>query len=143
MAKPEAIEPRGLEDYLEQLTKAVFKSGLSLAVIEKKWDGFRRAFDGFDVEKVAGYGEEKIEELSNDAGIVRQRAKIEATVENARVMLELAAEHGSFGRYLKAAGGFEETREDLKKRFARVGDATAHWFLSTVGEDVPEYGRND
>lgn len=141
MAKPEAIQPSSLDGYLEVLTKAVFKSGLSLAVVENKWDGFRRAFDEFDVEKVAGYDEDKIEELSQNPEIVRQRAKIEATVENAQVMLDLAEEHGSFEQYLQNTGDFEEMRTDLKKKFARVGDATAHWFLSAVGANVPEYEK--
>lgn len=128
------VEPRDLGDYLEMLTLAIFKSGLSLSTVEAKWDGFERAFDGFDPKRVAAFGPEKVEELSRDESIVRARAKIQATVDNARIMVELDREHGGFGAYLESLGGPEARRADLKKRFAFVGDATASFFLSSVGK---------
>lgn len=143
MADKRAQEKPGtVDEYLELLTKAVFKSGLSLATVEKKWDGFREAFDGFEAKKIAGYGEEKIDELSRDERIVRARKKIEATVENANVMLELDEEHGGFGEYLRSLGDFEEQREDLKRRFRYVGDSSAHWFLWKAGQPVPDYRKS-
>src|SRR5688500_7699229 len=74
-------EDRGL---YEKLTLEAFQSGLSWLTILRKRENFRAAFDGFDFEKVARYGPGDVERLMNDAGIVRNRAKIEAAVVNAR-----------------------------------------------------------
>lgn len=138
---PPVLNARDLSDYLAVLTKAVFKSGLSLATVEAKWEGFLEAFERFDPERVASFTPEKIDELAQDRRIVRARSKIEGTVENARTMLELEKEHGDFRSYLQALGGFEGQVADLKKRFAFVGDASAHWFLASVGEPVPPYAE--
>lgn len=141
MAKPEVISPEGLSDYLEVLTKAVFKSGLNLEVVQQKWPAFREAFDDFDVEKVATYGEDEIEALVSNDEIIRYRRKIEATVENANVMLEISEEHGSMEEYLDSFDDFQQQQKAVKKRFKNVGDSTAHWFLASVGQPVPEYER--
>lgn len=73
----------------ERLSLEGFQSGLSWATILRKRPAFRRAFDGFDPAIVAGYGESDIERLLGDAGIIRNRAKITATIANARATIEL------------------------------------------------------
>ena len=77
-----------------------FQAGLSWLTILKKREAFRRAFDGFDPALVAAYGPEKVEALMADPGIIRNRRKIEAAVQNARVFLAIQEEFGSFDRYL-------------------------------------------
>jgi DNA-3-methyladenine glycosylase I len=77
-----------------------FQSGLSWQVILRKRDNFRRAFDGFEPARIAAYGPTEIERLLADAGIVRNRAKIEATIANARAYLALQHELGSFSDFL-------------------------------------------
>ena len=74
----------------EKLTLEGFQSGLSWLTILKKRDNFRRAFNGFEPRRVARYGEREVARLMADAGIVRNRLKIEATIDNARAYLELA-----------------------------------------------------
>ncbi len=76
-----------------------FQAGLSWEIILNKRDNFRAAFDGFDAEKIADYGPEKIEELKQNAGIVRNRLKIEATVNNAKQFLKTVDEFGDFCHY--------------------------------------------
>jgi DNA-3-methyladenine glycosylase I len=73
----------------ERLALEAFQSGLSWLVILRKREGFRAAFAGFDLESVASFGERDVTRLLGDAGIVRNRAKIEATIANARAALEL------------------------------------------------------
>jgi DNA-3-methyladenine glycosylase I len=73
----------------ERMTLEAFQSGLAWITILRKREGFRRAFDGFDPETVAAYGEADVERLLGDASIVRNRAKIEATIANARALLAL------------------------------------------------------
>ena len=79
----------GEGELFERLTLEAFQSGLSWLTILRKRENFRRAFDGFDVERVAGYGEPEVARLLGDAGIIRNRRKIEATITNARAAREL------------------------------------------------------
>ena len=80
---------RGAVALFERVSLEAFQSGLSWLVILRKRDNFRRAFDGFDINAVAGYDDADIERLMADTGIVRNRAKIEATIANARAVAEL------------------------------------------------------
>src|SRR5205823_7217975 len=84
----------------EMLVLEGAQAGLSWTTILNKRENYRRAFDGFDVDKVARYGEADINRLLADAGIVRNRAKIEATISNARAMLAVRDEFGSFDAYV-------------------------------------------
>ncbi|MCH7478588.1 MAG: DNA-3-methyladenine glycosylase I [SAR324 cluster bacterium] len=76
------------------------QAGLSWITILKRREGYRRAFDGFDPEKIARYDERKKAELLQDVGIIRNRQKIEATVTNARLVLELQGKRRSFAEFL-------------------------------------------
>jgi len=76
------------------------QAGLSWLTILKKRENFRLAYDNFDVSKVAGYGQQKVEELMSDSGIIRNRQKIEASINNAKCFLEVAEEFGSFNKYI-------------------------------------------
>jgi 3-methyladenine DNA glycosylase Tag len=134
---PTKIKPKALGDYLEVMTKAVFQSGLNWKVIEAKWDGFREAFEGFDANKVAAFTPEDVDRLAQDTRIVRNRRKIQATVDNAVEMVALDREHGGFKNYLRSHGSFDETVADLKRHFSFLGDTGSYYFLHVVGEKVP------
>lgn len=84
----------------EKLILDGFQAGLSWITILRKRDNFRRAFDGFEPEVIARYGEAKRRALMRDAGIVRNRQKIEATVTNARAWLEIMERDGSFADFM-------------------------------------------
>jgi DNA-3-methyladenine glycosylase I len=84
----------------ERLALESFQAGLSWATILRKREAFRRAFAGFVPRTVAAFGQADRERLLADAGIVRNRAKIDTTINNARLFLDVAAEHGSFAGYL-------------------------------------------
>jgi hypothetical protein len=139
MEAPKRIRPKSLANYLEVMTKAVFQSGISWQVVEAKWDGFQRALAGFDPEAVAALTPRDVDRLMKDASIIRNRRKLEATIDNAVEMLALEEEHGSFKRYLRSHGVFEETVADLKSRFRFLGDLGAYYFLYVVGEKVPPH----
>jgi DNA-3-methyladenine glycosylase I len=79
----------GDRELFERLSLEAFQSGLSWLTILRKRDAFRSAFDGFDLERVAGFDQGRVEVLLGDSGIVRNRAKIEATIANARAALEV------------------------------------------------------
>jgi len=139
MEAPQQITPKGLPDYLEVVTRAIFQAGMSWRVIAAKWDGFREAFQGFDPEKVAAFTPDDIERLAADPRIVRNRRKIEATVLNAQALLELDREPGGFKGYLQSHGGFDATVADLRRHFKFLGDTGAYYFLYVVGEPVPPH----
>jgi len=128
------------------------QAGLSWSTILNKRENYRRAFDGFDVERIAKYDKRKIRQLLADPGIVRNRLKIAATVENAKAVLRVRAEFGSFDRYLWRFVGDKPrvnqwTRQvpartaesdalskDLKKRgFEFVGSTICYAFMQAVG----------
>ena len=138
----------------EMLTLEGAQAGLSWTTILNKRENYRRAFDGFDVDKVARYREADINRLLADAGIVRNRAKIEATIGNARAMLGVCDEFGSFDAFIwRFVGGTprrnafrslpdlpastpesDAVSKDLKKRgFGFVGSTICYAFMQAVG----------
>jgi len=141
VAIPERIVPAKLGDYLEILTKAVFQAGLSWALIESKWDDFKRAFHDFDPRRVAGLSDAEIAWLAEESSLVRSRKKIEGTVANAKTMLALDREFGGFAKYLRSFKNYDALRTDIRKRFKYVGDLSVYYFLFRVGEAVPPYAR--
>ena len=136
---PRHTRPPDLSGYLEAITRAVFQGGISWRVVEAKWDGIRDAFAGFDPRVVAELDAADIDALMADPRVIRNRAKIEGTVDNAQTLLELDREHDSFRRYLRSQGGFDETVADLKRQFRFLGDTGAYYVLSVVGEQVPPH----
>lgn len=139
MEPPKQIDADAGADYLEVISKAVFQSGMSWAVVENKWDGFSEAFCGFEPEVVAAFTSSDVERLTADAAIIRNRRKIEATVHNARQIIEAEDEHGDFRSYLRSHGDFEATVADLRRRFKFLGDFGCFYFLYVVREPVPSY----
>lgn len=97
----------------EKLCLEGFQSGLSWLTILNKRENFRRAFDGFDAERVARYGARDVTRLLGDAGIVRHRGKIESTINNAQRVLELRREFGSLAAY---AWQYEPSRKERPRR---------------------------
>lgn len=135
----------------EMLILEGFQAGLSWITILKKREAFRKAFDGFDPAVVAKYSPEKLESLMADPAIVRNRRKIEATVQNAKVFLNIQKEFGSFDCYLwsftdghvilntdDAVRASSELSDrisaDLKRRGMKfVGTVIIYSFLQAVG----------
>ena len=120
----------------ECLTLEGAQAGLSWDTILAKRQNYRRAFDGFDFAKVAAYGARERKRLLADAGIVRHAGKIDATIENARRVLEVRKEFGSFSKYLWSfvERGAEALSKDLRKRgFRFVGPTTVYAFMQAVG----------
>jgi DNA-3-methyladenine glycosylase I len=138
----------------EKLSLEAFQSGLSWLTILRKRDAFRRAFADFDFERVARFGKRDVARLLGDASIVRNRAKIEAVINNARRAVELVEQEGSVARYVwrfepeprarlrdrQSARALSQTEEskalarDLKRRGWRfVGPTTVYAFMQAMG----------
>ncbi len=103
----------------EFLTLEAAQAGLSWTTILKKRENYRKAFDGFRPEKIARYGSREVKRLLNDPGIVRNRLKIAATIQNAKAFLAVQKEFGSFDTYLWSfVGG--EPKQNRWRRMAQV-----------------------
>ena len=110
------------------------QAGLSWETILRKRDAYRKAFSGFDPNKVARYTARDVSRLMKDAGIVRNRAKIGSTIENAKVFLKVQKEHGSFDSYLSGFTDAAVLSRDLKHRGMRfVGPTIVESFMEATG----------
>lgn len=133
----------------EMLLLEFFQAGLSWECVLNKREGFREAFDGFDVEKISRYDDEKCNSLLS-APIIRNRLKIKASVENSRVFLQIQKEFGSFDAYIWGFSNGQVIREscdirttsplsdeiskDLKKRGMKfVGSTVIYAYLQSIG----------
>ena len=126
--------PKNDDEYFERMTRSLFTAGLNWKVIEKKWPNFQKAFAGFDIGKVARFGDKDTKRLMADEGIVRNEKKIQATVHNAGEFLKLEKEYGTFQKYLATFGKDEERMlEAVQERFQHVGASTARTFLWASG----------
>ena len=119
----------------ERLILEINQAGLSWATILKKRDAFRAAFAGFDVDRIAAFGDEDVARLMADPGIIRNRLKIAATIDNARRIQELRREYGSFAAWLDAhhPRSLEEWVKLFKKTFRFTGGEIVNEFLMSLG----------
>lgn len=118
-----------------RLIMEINQAGLSWETILKKEAGFRKAYHNFNIKKIAGYGDKDAERLMADAGIIRNRLKINAAIENARTVLQLQKEYGSFEKWLDAhhPKSKEEWVKLFKKTFRFTGGEIVNEFLMSTG----------
>ena len=138
----------------EFLILETFQAGLSWITVLRKRENFRKAFDNFDYKKIVNYDENKFEELLNNAGIIRNKLKIRATISNAQAFMDIQKEFGSFSKYIwgfvdhkpinnkwKSMAEIPATTEisdklskDLKKRgFKFVGSTVIYAHMQATG----------
>ena len=135
-------------ELFEMLVLESFQAGLSWITILKKRENFKRAFDDFDVRKVASYDDAKVEELRMNEGIIRHKGKINAAINNAQVFIEIQDEFGSFDEYIWGFTDGEIIKaeflteselsrhisKDLKKRGMKfVGPTIIYSYLESIG----------
>lgn len=126
--------------YFENMTRVIFQAGLNWKVITQKWPDFKEAFADFDAAKVVTYDDADVARLMENKAIIRNEAKIKATILNAQVFQDIATTHGSFQTYLKdllAKQNLSQTMTTLQKQFNRLGKTSVHIFLWSVGVKVP------
>ena len=136
---PVQIVPKSLDDYLEIQTKAVFQSGMSWKVVESKWSTIREAFHDFQIGAVASMDETAVDALTDDKRVIRNRRKLQAITDNARTMIDLEDEFGTFQKYLRSHDSFWDLVKDLRKQFKFMGEMGCYYWLYIVGEDVPDH----
>lgn len=131
-----------------RLILEINQAGLSWTTILKKQDNFRNAFDNFDIKTIANYTDNDINRLLSDSGIIRNRLKINAVIYNAKVIVELQKEYGSFEKWLDYNHPLSKAEwvKLFKKHFKFVGGEIVGEFLTSIGylkgahkEDCPVY----
>ena len=134
----------------ERLVLEINQAGLSWITILRKAENFRKAYDGFDIDKIAAYSEEDRARLLTDAGIIRNRLKVNAAIENAKRIQELRKEFGSFKGWLDANRTLSKEGwiKVFKKTFVFTGGEIVNEFLLSTGylagahdEDCPIYKK--
>jgi DNA-3-methyladenine glycosylase I len=134
----------------ERLVLEINQAGLSWLTILKKRPAFLAAYDGFDIDRVAEYGPAEIARLLGDAGIIRNRLKVEAAIENAKRLRHLRQSHGSFAQWLDAHHPREKSEwvKLFAKTFRFTGGEIVGEFLMSLGylpgahaKDCPRYGE--
>jgi DNA-3-methyladenine glycosylase I len=124
-------------ELFERLMFEINQAGLNWLLILKKQYNFRIAFDNYELEKVALYGETEIQRLMNDKGIIRNRLKINAAIENAKIILRIRYESGSFRKWLdmhsEKIESLDEWTKLFKKTFKFTGGEIVNEFLMSTG----------
>ena len=142
-------KPNFDDKYLyEMLILESFQAGLSWECILNKREGFRKAYDNFDIDKVCNYNDSKIDELLSDKNIIRNKLKIKASINNSKIFKEIVNEYGSFYNYLKTFTNnkiiyendkttnklSDDISENLQKRGMKfVGSTTIYSYLQAIG----------
>jgi len=125
--------------YFENMCRIIFQAGLNWSVIDKKWPTIRKAFDKFLTSKVSAYTDSDVARLMKDEGIVRNKGKISAIIENAKEFEKIRKEYGSFQTYLdglEKSNNYSLVIRELSTRFKWLGASSASMFLYTVGEKI-------
>ena len=135
---PKALLKLRDDRVLAEMTKRIFSAGFAWSVIESKWPGFEEAFLGFEPPRLSSEPDEFWHKLTMDARIVRNGAKIMSVRDNARFVLDIAKEHGSFGKFLAGWPPSNEAGllEALAKRGGRLGGNTGQMLLRFLGYDA-------
>jgi DNA-3-methyladenine glycosylase I len=125
------------DELFERLMFEINQAGLNWILILKKQDNFRKAFENYNIDKVSDYGEKEFHRLMNDPGIIRNRLKINAAIENAKVIQKIRLEAGSFrlwlDRHSETINSLEEWTKLFKKTFKFTGGEIVNEFLMSTG----------
>jgi 8-hydroxy-5-deazaflavin:NADPH oxidoreductase len=122
--------------FLEHLSRSVFEAGISWRVVEGKWDGIREAFHDFDPAQVAAMPPAEIAAVENDSRVIRNKAKIRATVDNAREVLAILDSYGSIRGYLASFPGVGAADADMQRRFKFLGSTGTRRLLTSASRDI-------
>ncbi|MBE6506192.1 MAG: DNA-3-methyladenine glycosylase I [Methanobrevibacter millerae] len=141
--------PKYDDDILfEMLILEMFQAGLSWITILKKHEAFKKAFDDFDIDKIMEYSESKVNELLENKGIIRNKLKINATINNAKIFRKIQKEYGSFSTYIwsytdgKIIKAEYKTKSDLSEKISKdlkekgmkfVGPTIIYSYMESIG----------
>lgn len=134
------IAPRSDNELFERMSLQIFQAGLNWRLILSKRNNFLKSFDNFKIASVAKYDDQKLNLLLNDAGILRNRRKIEAVIHNASVILGIQKEFKGFQNYLDSLPNrLKPIQVEFKKRFKFMGPEISRMFIFNIGKISPPH----
>jgi DNA-3-methyladenine glycosylase I len=125
--------------YFENMCRVIFQAGLNWQVINNKWATTKKAFSNFNIREVASFTDGDVQHLMKDPGIVRNKGKIKAIIQNAQNFVAIEKRYGSFQKYLDSldkSDNYKKVTEELVNTFKWLGPPSARLFLYTVGEKI-------
>ena len=125
--------------YFENMCRVIFQAGLNWHVIDNKWPTIKKAFADFNIHEIANFTNTDVERLMRDPGIIRNKGKIKAIIQNAQNFTAIAKQYGSFQKYLETfekSENYTKVVKDLVNKFKWLGPPSASLFLYTVGEKI-------
>jgi DNA-3-methyladenine glycosylase I len=125
--------------YFENMCRVIFQAGLNWHVIDNKWETTRKAFENFNAKKVACFTDVDVQRLLKDPGIIRNKGKIQALIQNAQNFVTIEKQYGSFQKYIDSldkSDNYANAVKDLVNKFKWLGPPSANLFLYTVGEKI-------
>ncbi len=125
--------------YFENMCRVIFQAGLNWQVIDNKWLTTKKAFADFNILDVANFTNTDVETLMRDPGIIRNKGKIKAIIQNAQNFMAIEKQYGSFQKYLDSldkSDNYANAIKDLVNKFKWLGPPSASLFLYTVGEKI-------
>ncbi|MEM6989227.1 MAG: DNA-3-methyladenine glycosylase I [Myxococcota bacterium] len=124
--------------WLSTMSQFVFSAGFVWKIVEAKWPGFEEAFAGFDPAKVSRFTNKRMDKLATDDRVIKNASKLESVRDNARFIVEVAAEHGSFAKWIARwpEDDMVGLMDALKTRGSRLGGMSGHWLLRHMGKDT-------
>jgi len=125
--------------YFENMCRVIFQAGLNWQVIDGKWATTKKAFANFDIQEVACFTDSDVQRLLLDSGIVRNKGKIKAIIQNAQNFVAIEKRYGSFQKYLDSfdkSDNYANATKELVNNFKWLGPPSASLFLYTVGEKI-------
>jgi DNA-3-methyladenine glycosylase I len=126
---------RGDNELFERMALEMFQAGLSWRLILRKRKALKKAFAEFSIDRVASFTKRDIERLLKDEAIIRNRLKIECTIENARRLKKIIKEHGSFANYIHELNGdLDDFTKEFKRSFRFMGPKIVGSFLLSIGK---------
>lgn len=132
-------KPRTDAEFLEVMSEIIFISGFRWDLVHSRWPKIKKAFHDFNVNKVANEG---FESLAKKEGMIKNRSKINAIIENARLIKEISKKHKSVNNWVKKVQEgnkkeplFKPTVREEMKRFSKIGNETSRWLAYVVTRD--------
>ena len=125
--------------YFENMCRVIFQAGLNWRVIDNKWLTTKKAFADFNILDVANFTNTDVETLMRDPGIIRNKGKIKAIIQNAQNFMAIEKQYGSFQKYLDSldkSDNYANVIKDLVNKFKWLGPPSASLFLYTVSEKI-------
>jgi DNA-3-methyladenine glycosylase I len=135
-AKNRKFEDKPDSFFFERMCYCVFVSGFRSEYVRQRFDTLRKAFSNYNISEVSKFSEEKIKELMKNPNMIRNEKKIRACINNAKEMLKIVKQFGSFANYIKSFGDNKlELKKNLVKRFAFISRITVSDYLKDIGID--------